>query len=117
MTGLCGACTCDMEDLSFPGNRGILRACSTLVSVGEGSDEMVVDLHRMLGRSGAAKPDPMARFEKLDDPNDGFKARWNLPSGPASRRDCGACGARGVDAKGGMPDDCSLAPGCPFARK
>jgi hypothetical protein len=32
MTGLCGACTCDMEDLSFPGNRGILRACSTLVS-------------------------------------------------------------------------------------
>jgi ferredoxin len=32
MTGLCGACTCDMEDSAFPGNRGILRACSTLVS-------------------------------------------------------------------------------------
>ena len=100
MTGLCGACTCDMEDQAFPGNRGILRACSTLVckphasthpqahprtelyhgkpraqagpdwargqvSVPAGSDEMVVDLYRMLSKAGTAKPDPMARFEKV----------------------------------------------------
>ncbi len=35
------------------------------VSVPDGSDEMVVDLYRMLGREGSAKPDPMARFEKV----------------------------------------------------
>lgn len=33
MTGLCGACTCDLEDPSFPGSRSVLRACSTRVRV------------------------------------------------------------------------------------
>jgi ferredoxin len=32
MTGLCGSCTCDLEDPSFPGSRSVLRACSTRVS-------------------------------------------------------------------------------------
>ena len=32
MTGLCGTCTCDIEDPSFPGQRSVLRACSTRVS-------------------------------------------------------------------------------------
>jgi ferredoxin len=33
MTGLCGSCTCDLEDPSFPGSRSVLRACSTRVSM------------------------------------------------------------------------------------
>eukprot|EP00286_Rhodomonas_abbreviata_P009461 CAMPEP_0181330328 /NCGR_PEP_ID=MMETSP1101-20121128/23837_1 /TAXON_ID=46948 /ORGANISM="Rhodomonas abbreviata, Strain Caron Lab Isolate" /LENGTH=243 /DNA_ID=CAMNT_0023439569 /DNA_START=53 /DNA_END=780 /DNA_ORIENTATION=+ len=79
MTGLCGACTCDLEDPAFENSRSMLRACSTKVMVPEDCDEMVVDVYRMLNKKGGSKKDPMARFSNLDDPNDGFKARWNMP--------------------------------------
>ncbi len=29
--GLCGTCACDTEDPAFPGSRGVLLACSTVV--------------------------------------------------------------------------------------
>lgn len=78
---------------------------------------MVIDVYRMLETKGKAKADPMARFKSLDDPNDGFKARWNMPKeGAANTKDCQACGARGVDGKGAMPEDCVLAKGCPFSK-
>eukprot|EP00292_Cryptomonas_paramecium_P022206 CAMPEP_0113696256 /NCGR_PEP_ID=MMETSP0038_2-20120614/21377_1 /TAXON_ID=2898 /ORGANISM="Cryptomonas paramecium" /LENGTH=168 /DNA_ID=CAMNT_0000618935 /DNA_START=142 /DNA_END=645 /DNA_ORIENTATION=+ /assembly_acc=CAM_ASM_000170 len=88
LLGLCGTCTCDVENPAYPGSRGILRACSTEVRVPEGCDEMVVDMRRMTSKAGKPKFDPMARFEKLDDPHEGFKARWNLPDDKAARRDC-----------------------------
>lgn len=31
MTGLCGTCTCDLEDPSWPDSRAMLRACSAKV--------------------------------------------------------------------------------------
>ena len=117
LTGLCGSCTCDIEEpLAGPENgfRAIARACSTTVAVPEGCDEMVVDVYRMINTQGKTKEDPMARFNKLDDPNEGFKARWNLPTG--AKTDCAACGASGVDPKGMMPEDCDCSPGCPFSR-
>ena len=40
---------------------------------------MVVDVYRMINAKGKSKEDPMARFNKMDDPKDGFKARWDLP--------------------------------------
>ena len=117
LTGLCGSCTCDIEEpMAGPENgfRAIARACSTTVAVPEGCDEMVVDVYRMINTQGKTKEDPMARFNKLDDPNEGFKARWNLPTG--AKTDCAACGASGVDPKGMMPEDCDCSPGCPFSR-
>ena len=49
------------------------------MAVQEGCDEMVVDVYRMINAKGKSKEDPMARFNKMDDPKDGFKARWDLP--------------------------------------
>jgi len=117
MTGLCGSCTCDIEEPSVGadyGFRAIARACSTTVAVPEGCEEMVVDVYRMINNKGKPKEDPMARFNKMDDPNEGFKARWDLPQGAST--DCGVCGTSGVDPKGRMPDDCTLSPGCPFRK-
>jgi ferredoxin len=152
LTGLCGSCTCDLEDpAAGPGERAILRACSSSVAVPEGCDEMVVDCYRMLTASGKekvprARPatppapppgatparrgvlavcadaasappqvNPMARFSSLDDPKTGFKARWNMPE-PGAFSDCAACGAKGVNSKGMMPEDCDLSSGCPFSK-
>ena len=78
---------------------------------------MVIDVYRMLESKGKPKADPMARFSSLDDPNVGFKARWNMPeSGAAAAMNCGACGAQKVNPKGAMPDDCVLGKGCPFGK-
>jgi hypothetical protein len=55
------------------------KCFSTTVAVQEGCEEMVVDVYRMINAKGKSKEDPMARFNKMDDPKDGFKARWDLP--------------------------------------
>jgi hypothetical protein len=118
LTGLCGSCTCDIEEPlvgADNGFRAIARACSTTVAVPDGCEEMVVDVYRMINNKGKTKEDPMARFNKMDDPNEGFKARWDLPQG--TKADCAMCGAKGVDPKGAMPEDCDLSPGCPFSRR
>mmetsp|Transcript_35905 Transcript_35905/g.85363 ORF Transcript_35905/g.85363 Transcript_35905/m.85363 type:complete len:271 (-) Transcript_35905:139-951(-) len=117
MTGLCGACTADVEDpAAGPGSRSILRACSSKVALPEGCDELVIDCYRMLTKSGKKKANPMERFAAMDDPKTGFKAQWDLPdTGTIST--CSACGEPGVNSKGAMPEDCSLAPGCPFGKK
>jgi len=116
-TGLCGVCTSDLEDSAFPDARSPLRACVAKVFLPEGEEEMVIDVYRMLNAKGGAKKDPMARFNSLDDPNTGFKARWNLPeAGADAKNDCSMCGAKGVNAQGMMPEDCTLEPGCPFSK-
>jgi len=65
-TGLCGACTVDLEDPSFPGGVQTIRACQTSVMLPQGCDEMVVDLYRMEPKQQFSRKDPFSRFEKLD---------------------------------------------------
>ncbi|KAJ8906178.1 hypothetical protein NDN08_002673 [Rhodosorus marinus] len=67
-TGLCGACTVDLEDPSFPDGIQTIRACQTNVQLPPGCDEMVIDLHRMerAGDDDFSTKDPFARFEMID---------------------------------------------------
>jgi len=118
MTGLCGSCTCDIEEPLVGeenGFRAIARACSFPVMLPDGCDELVIDVYRMINNKGKTKEDPMARFNKMDDPNEGFKARWDLPIG--TKADCSICATKAVDPKGSMPEDCLLSLGCPFNKK
>jgi len=57
-TGLCGSCTCEVQDpqaIATDTNPrdgfATIRACSTRCYVPEGMDEMVVDVHRMRSRA------------------------------------------------------------------
>lgn len=59
-TGLCGSCTCEVQDpqaIATDTNPregfATIRACSTRCYVPEGMDEMVVDVHRMRARTTA----------------------------------------------------------------
>ncbi len=75
-TGLCGTCTADLVDPSWPGDDPALggkpgvqmiRCCSAGVMLPNGCEEMVIDLHRNSG-SGDSKDstpatNPMARFD------------------------------------------------------
>lgn len=61
-TGLCGSCTCEVQDpqaikTSSNPREGFatLRACSTKCFVPSGMDEMVVDVHRMKRKSSPLK--------------------------------------------------------------
>eukprot|EP00188_Purpureofilum_apyrenoidigerum_P003180 Plantae.Rhodophyta-Purpureofilum_apyrenoidigerum.ctg3259.p1 GENE.Plantae.Rhodophyta-Purpureofilum_apyrenoidigerum.ctg3259~~Plantae.Rhodophyta-Purpureofilum_apyrenoidigerum.ctg3259.p1 ORF type:complete len:287 (-),score=33.55 Plantae.Rhodophyta-Purpureofilum_apyrenoidigerum.ctg3259:308-1168(-) len=65
-TGLCGACTVDLEDPTFPGGKQTIRACQTSVMLPQGCDEMVIDLYRMEPKQQFSRKDPFMRFEKLD---------------------------------------------------
>lgn len=69
-TGLCGACTVDMEDPQFPDGVQTIRACQTSVLLPDGCDEMVIDLHRMDPEqqefSQTLPHDPFERFNELD---------------------------------------------------
>lgn len=51
----------------------LVKSCGLIESLQvvlpEGCDEMVIDVYRMLESKGKARADPMARFNKLDDPN------------------------------------------------
>jgi ferredoxin len=98
-TGLCGSCTCEVQDpeaIKTPTNPregfATIRACSTKCFVPEGMDEMVVDVYRMknraeavaLAKAGRGKAvavdtsytDPMARFS--DNWEKDFRPQWEL---------------------------------------
>lgn len=60
-TGLCGSCTCDVQDpnaIATPTNPrdgfATIRACSAKCFVPEGMTEMVIDVHRMRKTANAA---------------------------------------------------------------
>jgi len=60
-TGLCGSCTCDVQDPNAIATKtnprdgfATIRACSAKCSVPEGMTEMVVDVHRMRKTATAA---------------------------------------------------------------
>lgn len=99
-TGLCGSCTCEVQDpeaIKTPTNPrdgfATIRACSTKCFVPEGMDEMVVDVYRMKARADAAASakanrgreasasdvsytDPMARFSGNWEKE--FRPQWEL---------------------------------------
>ena len=79
-TGLCGSCTCEVEDSNAIDGFATIRACSANVFLSPGKDEMVIDVYRMQsGQVGGVRrknkessdideeansqyTDPMARF-------------------------------------------------------
>jgi len=64
-SGLCGTCTCDILDPSFPGGVQTVRACQTGVVAPTDGRELVVDVARMKVVKGRVR-NPMARFDNLD---------------------------------------------------
>eukprot|EP00184_Porphyridium_aerugineum_P006090 CAMPEP_0184696518 /NCGR_PEP_ID=MMETSP0313-20130426/3777_1 /TAXON_ID=2792 /ORGANISM="Porphyridium aerugineum, Strain SAG 1380-2" /LENGTH=291 /DNA_ID=CAMNT_0027155149 /DNA_START=42 /DNA_END=917 /DNA_ORIENTATION=- len=64
-TGLCGACTSDLEDPSWPDGKSLIRACCTDCMVPEGCEEMVIDVYR-IKQGGGKKRDPFERFNQMD---------------------------------------------------
>eukprot|EP01038_Epipyxis_sp_PR26KG_P012991 gene12991-17420_t len=97
-TGLCGSCTCDLQDpiaiaTSTNPRDGFatIRACSTKCFVPEGMDAMIIDVQRMRKRKPSKTPesavpvaynddeddnDPMARFSGNWEKD--FKPLWEL---------------------------------------
>jgi ferredoxin len=99
-TGLCGSCTCEVQDpeaiktATNPRDGfATIRACSTKCFVPEGMNEMVVDVYRMRARAeakagagaggagagaaaAAAYVDPMARFSGNWEKE--FRPQWEL---------------------------------------
>tara|TARA_B110000090_G_C13267531_1_gene402787 strand:- start:129 stop:938 length:810 start_codon:yes stop_codon:yes gene_type:complete len=115
-TGLCGSCTCQMEDplaIMTPSNPragfATIRACSTKCFVPPSMHEMVVDVGRMSNIGKPAKPgvkdnsiidedetttDPMARFS--GDWEKDFRASWEEGTNSAKKgRTCTACSGSG----------------------
>jgi len=99
-TGLCGSCTCEVQDpqaIATSSNPrdgfATIRACSTKCYVPNGLEEMVVDVHRMqrkpaktpgvVGRDSTSSiieditsSDPMARF--YGDWEKEFRPQWEM---------------------------------------
>mmetsp|Transcript_9096 Transcript_9096/g.8131 ORF Transcript_9096/g.8131 Transcript_9096/m.8131 type:complete len:269 (+) Transcript_9096:32-838(+) len=99
-TGLCGSCTCDIQDpnaiatVTNPRDGyATIRACSTKCFVPEGMNEMVIDVHRMRKNKSKSNKlenaddksditdedtyiDPMARFS--GDWEKEFRPQWEL---------------------------------------
>ncbi|KAA8498266.1 hypothetical protein FVE85_5851 [Porphyridium purpureum] len=90
-TGLCGACTCELEDPEWAGGSQLIRACSTAVVLAKGSDEMVIDVSRMTTQKQRGRKDPFGRFENVDTAYVAGAAPKSLSgSGP-----CGYCKGTG----------------------
>ncbi|GMI36735.1 hypothetical protein TeGR_g14900, partial [Tetraparma gracilis] len=70
-TGLCGTCTADLVDPSWPGGGDAggapglqaIRCCSAKTVLPLGMDEMIIDLSRGSESSGEPVSNPMARFD------------------------------------------------------
>ena len=97
-TGLCGSCTCELQDplaiktATNPRDGfATIRACSVKCFVPEGMQEMVVDVYRMSGKSrtpaaptedkeeeedSASSTNPMARFSGNWEKE--FRPNWEI---------------------------------------
>ena len=99
-TGLCGSCTCELQDplaiktATNPRDGfATIRACSVKCFVPEGMDEMVVDVYRMSGKGrmpvvpsedkqeeeNVSTTNPMARFSGNWEKE--FRPNWELSNG------------------------------------
>ncbi|OSX70920.1 hypothetical protein BU14_0634s0006 [Porphyra umbilicalis] len=105
VSGLCGSCTCELQDPSWvpedddadgDGDGGrpgwqTIRACSTEVMLLDGCTEMVVDVVRMR-TTGRRERDPFSRFDGLDT---GYEA-GAAPKVAGIRRDVSCAHCAGV---------------------